>query len=423
MQTSHMDLSRIYGRTREKTSPSLIEWTIIISVCLMPFTALKTMGSVGPSEILLVIAFGMLLWKNKFNFSAKSYLSKLFLAFFLVAAVGTIYNSILEVTNGVSISEDFVSSTLFDMFSYMFAFIGLWVVEMHEEAYEKRIDIRTILVYVIWIELVLMGGLYLLSRSRDSLWGMSLTYFQYFTPLAANLHHTSMFIMPLGFATIYVGETQKNLLLRIAYYGIAGFFLFVGTSTGSEKAIIGTVLGLAICAAYFISTRHGQLNKWAKILFLSLMIIAAGIVALNAEKLAIAAASFFMENDMGNGREGIWLGAIKKWKESPFIGFGYGPHSIYEGMLRDAHNSFLTAALQGGLIGGIIYFYMWVKHLKYCFQNGFVLAINASILVYAFGGDVLRRIPCWFFMIASYYLIKEQEEEKDHLAGENYGLQ
>lgn len=267
-----------------------------------------------------------------------------------------------------------------------------------------------------------MVVLFLVSRSRSTLFGLPLLYHGFFTPLASNLHHTAMFLLPLSFATIFVAEQQKKQIARLLYYIMGTLLMYLATQTGSTKANMGIYLGVAISILYLLTTHRGNISYKTITMFSIVCIISVIYAVLNYRQIIRFAVDYFVENDLNGGRQSIWSSGINIWKNSPLFGWGFGsqvPDEIIDNKYWDAHNTFLTAMLQGGVIGLVIFSWIWIRIINDSFINGYLLAMNMSVFVYVSGGDVLRRIPNWFFVIISFYIIKGLREEMDPGISEN----
>lgn len=395
-----------------RTKPGITELLMIISVSLMPYTILKVVGPLGPSEFLMMIVFIHELRQNNGKvIIGETFISKLFGRYLLIAFVGSVINVAQSFISGHELSAGF-SSIMFDMLSYLFILMTIIAFEMHERDDNKACDAECILKYVVLFNCVTMPILYGLSRVRGTLFGMRLLYYRFFTPLATNLHHTSMYLLPLSFATIYMGERSHRRLYQFASWLFSFFFMFLAIQTGSTKAGLGVGLGIIISAFYKINTSHGRINQNAKKIFWLFVFIAVGFFLRYHRAIIQYAIDFFIENDVANGRQNIWSIALEKWKGSPIVGFGFGSHVKLGENFWDAHNTLITVMLQAGVIGLFVYLALWWKIVKHSIFNGYLFATNAAIFIYVAGGDVLRRIPCWSFIILSFLVIEKNRYQE-----------
>ncbi len=391
-----------------KDRPGIIEIMLIISVSLMPYTELKVFGPVGPSELLVFVAFLYELFCSRlvirFN---RTFISKYFSLYILFAAFGTAWNFIRFIL-GMGLSST-VSSIAFDFFSYLFILMTLFSFEMHFENPKRKIDAMKLLEYIVKMNCVLFPVLFVIGKYRTSIFGMKLFYYEFFTPLASNPHHTSMYLLPLSFLTIFIAEnTDAKLIIKILYYAFAVFFMYLAYGTGAAKAMMGIVLGVIICAFYKINTIKGVLNNNTKKIFWLLFFVDMFLIILNINAVETFLVDYFRENDNHGAREDIWTRGINRWLESPLIGFGFGSQIRDNYGYRDAHNTFITTLVQGGILAFSSFVILWIKNIKESVYNGYLLAANVSILVYVTGGDIMRRIPSWSFMIIIYLVIETQ---------------
>ncbi|MFM8579021.1 MAG: hypothetical protein ACKOCN_09510, partial [Planctomycetaceae bacterium] len=90
------------------------------------------------------------------------------------------------------------------------------------------------------------------------------------------------------------------------------------------------------------------------------------------------------------------------------IGYGPGPHITLAGdTFWDAHNTFLTVFLQGGICAVALFA---VTLIRVGFGSSipfFLLGALSAIGVYVLGGDVLRRLPTWLMVVGILFLSRQ----------------
>lgn len=407
---------------KNNTNKRDISYTLlVISISLMPYTALKW-GSIGPSEMLILLVFFLELYKHHFRIKLFSTdVSKLYAIFFMLAFLGMIFNLVRIPLFHASLSST-RSSIRFDMYAYIFVLLTMETVELYSDRCDETHDIEKLLYEVLIINCVVMPFLFVLSRFRRNIFGLPLLYYSYFSPFATNIHHTSMYLLPLVFAALYFAENKIWSIKRLILYGYALFFSYLVLSTGASKGVMGVVAGGIVCIIFKLSSPHGQLTKSTKNLIGLLLFLVIVVFLINYSTIIRIAQAYFVDNDLHGERSKIWSTGLKHWLESPVIGFGYGAHVFHSGRYVDAHNSFLTAMLQAGGLGIIIFFSLWIKVFSNTKFNGFLLAMNVALLPYVAGGDTLRRIPCWVFILFSYMICNFKSSSIQSIRRKEYAI-
>lgn len=404
-------------KLEHKATPSYLEWFLILSASFMPFTALRTIGVIGPSEFLLLIVFFSLLWKKGLILDVgNTFVSKYYWSYFVACCVGTVWNVLRSVIYNVQISGT-INGIIFDCLSYAFVLIALLTFEMYEKSEYNFIGSEGILRYIVIINSITMTTLFLISRFYNVLGGFQLMYADtYFAPLASNLHHTSMYLLPLAFMAIYIGENQNYFSAKLFFYVYAVFFMYLAHATGSTKANIGIALGVIVSIIFKISSKKGFFSKESQITIIFFLLIMGLYSLLNTKEVTKSIVTFFVENDMGSSRQDLWRLSIDRWLESPVFGYGFGAHISYvQTHFSDAHNTILTTLVQAGLVGMVIFSYLWLKLLKETSKNGYLLASNVALSSYMFGGDILRRLPCWVFIVISVFIVFKINNDSDEI--------
>ena len=400
---------------------SWIEILLVLSICLMPYTALKFIGPVGPSELLILMIFVWIFFKNGGRFSLPrrvSYATKTLGIYIVLCIFGLCWNLVSYLITG-KLSAG-AESIAFDFFSYCFNFLALYVIEILLTNKETGIEAESILRKVVNFNCVVMPALFAVSRVRQRILGMQLLYAGiYFTPFANNLHHTSMYLLPLVFLSLYFAARSSSFIKKIIYSVAALAFAYFSLQTGSSKAVLGVIAGAAAAVFYLLTSKKGKINNKTTLLMIIAVFGAILFIIIKYKAVFQFLVDYFVDIDGGGSRQNIWSNALKVWTKSPIIGFGPGSHTELYGIDHgaDAHNTFLTVLLQTGLIGFVIYLSMWFKTIKLAFRNGYILAMYMTILVYSTGGDTLRRIPIWVFYVLGYYVLKK---EKNQRTGELY---
>jgi len=125
--------------------------------------------------------------------------------------------------------------------------------------------------------------------------------------------------------------------------------------------------------------------------------------------LSIAKASFD-EYDIAGGRAHLYSHGLALGLDSFLVGRGVGPH-IWGAKQQywDSHQTILTVFLQTGIVGVILILRLFLKVIRRQFRDPAIFAATVSIILYASGGDILRRLPIWLMLVLFYYYSDERE--------------
>ena len=376
---------------------------LVISMVFAPFTALRV-GIAGICEASAIFLFVGLFWW-KFKIPAKGRVARfpftIFWCTFSASTVlGMVYNRLF-----IDPSSGLLSSALFNLASYIFVSICCFSLEYaivsinnkrwSEEALRKIFLILTMVMTVLWI----------VSRFRPSLFGLRLRYYMYFVPLAKNLHHVSMVMAPMPFIGLWCMSREKSVFRKLILIILSIWVCIMGLQIGSSKILLGQAFGLVILLFSWLF-RMWEKRDSAHIIYVSIVTLALFIALLpSIGKLLQSANDLFISMDGGGGREEIYSEAIPKILQSPLFGFGPGGH-IYRPWMAprnsiwwDAHQSYLGAYLQGGIIGFLSLVFITLFAMSRMFRDMNMLAAAGTIFIYAAGGDIIRRLPCWLFLI------------------------
>ena len=186
--------------------------------------------------------------------------------------------------------------------------------------------------------------------------------------------------------------TQKNLLARIASLGIIVFFVAVNHFSKNKKILAFGLISFMIIVLLTTSKTAllllfllallvplYRVTRWNStisipIVIISFLLISSifFVVLSNWESTMLALGR---DPDL-SGRTGLWLGAIEKIKERPWLGYGY------QGFWQDgggamelwakerykpphAHNGYINIALDLGLTGLIIFMsFIFIEFIK-----------------------------------------------------------
>ena len=183
------------------------------------------------------------------------------------------------------------------------------------------------------------------------------------------------------------------------------------SATGSFKVVMGFLIGSIVFLFYlaFKNIRSWKLRVASISLICALAIF---FIASNFNLIEYSLIDLFNEEDLSGARNALYSSSFTKILDSPIVGYGPGPHAEFiAGSYHDAHQTFLTLGLQGGLFSIILYLGLIYKGIKVYAKNPYIIGSFMGIFLYALGGDIIRRLPMWIFLILFYYFIKNKNEE------------
>lgn len=373
-----------------------LEKGLIFAGILIPFTVLRV-GYVGLGELTLLILFLYGLNKGYINRITRDVVfSRFWVQFLIITFFGFAYNIVI-----LNQSTGTVESTVFDFMAYIVILITCLIIE---NFYHKdRIDIYEIIKRIFLISGVLFTALYLVSMFTDTIYGLPLKYYDYFAPFVTNLHQTAMFMAPMPFIGLLIIRNEKRPIIRFFSLVLILIFSYLVVQTGSFKALVGLTLGWAVYFVLeFVKLFKGRMKN-AVIVSLISIIIFLGVV--NSPVLYEIFFAIFNAEDLASGRSSLYSNAIDVALTSPLVGLGPGAHIYQAGQFWDSHETFITVFLQGGAIGLIFFLFLLYKIFKNFIKITSLLAASIPILIYALGGDIMRRLPIWLLLLLLYYYI------------------
>ena len=380
---------------------------LIVSLVFSPFTALR-FGIAGVCEYSIILLFiELLLWRFKIQplFNLSSFPFTFFWIVFTVSTVcGLIYNQLFVLPPSGSLS-----GALFNLASYIFVLFCCFSVEFALGSINDPAWSQTALKRIFLYLTAVLSVLWVVSRFVQSIFGLKLRYYLYFVPLATNLHHVSMVIAPLPFVGLWCMSREKRFSRKIAFFAMSIWMAVMGLQTGSSKIMLGLVFGVFLLAFYELF-RISRTRTPVHVIYVSIIVIVF-IVAVFPfiSRLVNDVSELFVSLDGGGARDELYKEAIPKILESPVFGFGPGSH-IYKPWMApnnsiwwDAHQSYIGAYLQGGIVAFLSFVIITMYVLSRTYRNKYLLSASVTIFIYSAGGDILRRLPCWLFLILFVY--------------------
>lgn len=374
------------------------EKLLAASLVFAPYTLLR-IGRIGIPEFCIMVLAVLVLAKEGIRFGSgriDEFLFTRFWLFFLaISSLGFLNNYFF-----LGFPSGSLRGMFFDSASYAFVFACCLVLESIITSGSMELNIWKILKGTYLTASIALGILFLFGRFTNSSY---LMYYAFFRPFATNIHHVSMFIAPLPFIGLKMLREAKGYFLKIGLVLLIMSNILIGLATGSSKVFLAFIAGgLVFLLAMPFSLRMSKYTKCLLFSLMTLLLFLGGMIF--AQDIAQKAVSFFVESDASDARSILYRSAITKFANSPIVGYGAGPHAEFRsGYFSDTHQTLLTALLQAGILGAAAYFWLTVAIFKKCMKDPFILGACTAILLYALGGDILRRLPMWLFLILFYY--------------------
>ncbi|MDC1324771.1 O-antigen ligase family protein [Flavobacteriaceae bacterium] len=167
--------------------------------------------------------------------------------------------------------------------------------------------------------------------------------------------HTTLMVFPL----ILLGLNNRNKFL--ASFIVLALIIFLG----SRSSLLAFLLGIIVL---FISIKIKKgLSFLASLILLSLVLyVSWNALDLTANFTEYLAFIFNEKSHLlyegSNGRDEIFEVSVKKWRESPYFGVGFGDAKIDigKGIEFSSHNSLYELLLKTGMFGAIFWFLLFV---------------------------------------------------------------
>lgn len=406
------NLINVESKTINQTKKYNAYFTIIIiAMFFAPFTSLRIFR-IGLTEISALILVLLVIFNNyKLNFKNRNefIFTRFWSYFFILSSIGLLYNYVfLKEPSGT------IQGMLFDSLAYIVAFLTCFALEII--IYNKKTtNINLVLYNIFYYCSFILVILFIISRFTGTLFGfLLLDTANNFKPMAENIHHVAMFIGPLPFIGMYFYTKEHLFWKKAILFLLILSDIVIVFNVGSSKAIMGLILGIiAIIMKNIIEYFGYQKNgKYLSLIFLSLLGIA---FVININHIIPILIQVFVENDGGGARASLYSIGLKKSLDSILVGYGPGQHSyFFNGSSADTHETFLTVLLQSGVFGLLSYIYLLYTIIKVYWKDTLILGASCSIFIYVLGGDVLRRLPIWIFLILFYYMRKNSTFNKQN---------
>lgn len=362
----------------------------------VPFTSLR-FGPIGIGELSLVAAFFMLLVNNRGKLAPLQATKPVLIfwtAYPLWISIGFFYNVFFL---GYSSGDLFFAA--FDLISYIFCLMLVALLGDRRFYTDEAPNVFFERVFFYWA--VVFSVLFALSQVTSSVAGFPLLYYTYFSPLVVNVHQAAMITSAMPYVMLFFAIRATSMKWKILYLVFAALFIQMALDSGATKAWVATMIGALATFGVMIVHRPTGRGRVA-INIMSYMLTATGLllfVTRFGSLIVAVGVEFFREEDGGSARENLYSYGFSHAMQSPFFGYGPGPHIAYDGGFSDAHNTALAILLQGGLVAAIMFVVLFARIIGRASVSSALIGAIAAIGIYALGGDILRRLPIWIVII------------------------
>lgn len=378
-----------------KSIRSLIVFGLVIST----FTQLR-FSFLGIGEVIFLMLGGIALIQLWDMPGYKNYLfSKFWIFYLILSIIGGLYNRVAYLNTGT------LAGTIFDFAAYFMLLISCLSIEkrflLHSD--NAYLYIKSIFYFFICF----LSFFYFLSFFTSSIAGLQIKYYQYFAPLVKNLHQVAMVLTPMPFIGMLILKRENKLATRVIVMVLIVLTILMIIATGASKAKLGLILGLT---GYSLAQVYRYSVGYTVILTMIVFSMLAVFFTFFVD-FSTFFTELFNQHDGKGGRADLYGAAIELIKESWLLGRGTGPHILYLGEYNDSHQTLLTVLLQVGIVGFALLIHLLFKILQKAFYyEPTVFAAILSVMSYAAGGDILRRLPIWGLLIILFYIAVQSQE-------------
>ena len=173
----------------------------------------------------------------------------------------------------------------------------------------------------------------------------------------------------------------------------------------ATKAIVGFWLGVACFVIFYLISNT---NIYLKSLIVYVILMSACFVFFYFD--VYRSLTVFFNADLGGGEHFfipplLILFLILQYSKGP------GGHIWMENIL--GCSSKLLQFSSSRIIGFLMFFVLIFRFVKEIYKESIFLASMVPLLIYALGGDILRRLPVWIILIFVMYAIKHLHSNSD----------
>lgn len=197
----------------------------------------------------------------------------------------------------------------------------------------------------------------------------------------------------IGFAlALYLGFERKEIALRLCFWIIGLLFAAISLYTGSRKVVLMLIGVMALFM--FLYSKH----KIAALIVVAVSVVVMYFAIMNIEPLYNVLGERIEDTLEGIFGEGTTEGSFNARAEMIKLGwnaflerpiFGYGLNNfrtLYEqatGLSTYSHNNFIEILVNGGLVGFILYYFIYGYVFVKLFKPAFVKREPTAIILFA----------------------------------------
>lgn len=381
----------------------LFLFLLCFGTTLALFTSLR-FSFFGLGELLIIFAFFLV---NISEIPRINYKNYPFTFFWLIYIFSSLIGAFLNLTF-LTTETGTTFGLSIDLFAYIFILVTSFVIET--SIIKRNLNPFRALKYFVLLSSFVLSMLLFISFFSPTFLGLSLMYETNFAPLVDNVHQISMFYIMLPFLCAAILEKEiKNYSKKLSFLAIVFYLLLIfatilmATSAGATKAFLG--FWAAVFTAIFLYLFSKVNNVLKALMIYSIFVLVA--LAIYSFDLLQAFLILFNEADVGGGRAFFYTHSFNLIYESPIFGRGPGAHIWNTQVYSDIHQTFLTVFVQAGIIGFVSFILLLSKFVKDLSTHSLFFASMVPLLIYALGGDILRRLPIWILIILVSYSVSE----------------
>lgn len=365
-------------------------------------------SAIGVGEIVLIasvilVVIRLLIQDN--TYFSKDY--RPFLYFWVSAIV------LLPFGYYVSVEEGVVSA---NAGHDVLAWILVLVVLITSLSCFSALEIAKILRLTMMITIIALFAMFLLHFLREQLLGnFDVMYGPRFRGWAMNPNQIAFQLSAIPFFLMfYIRNIERSMFL----YMLLVLTILLGISTQSDALNLAWVISGILILFLYVSRGTIVPRRFSErfLVFLCYillpLIVVFSVLILNTESfmnigegdIPLEFMGFYTEVSQPMKRVLLWTNGIEVIRESPWVGYGPGPHSGLNGPFYDeeSHNTFIDWGTSAGLLGLFVYSYLLGAILKKIIQSGYITLVAAysSILCVSMFHNILRHPVYWFYLAA-----------------------
>lgn len=264
-----------------------------------------------------------------------------------------------------------------------------------------------------------------LANLRENIFGnWDVMYGPRFRGWAVNPNQIAFQLSAIPFFILFYLQTTKRSGFL---YILLVLTVVLGVRTQSDALILSWAFsGFMLIVLYLFRGRIALSKLSEKFLrFICYVVLPLGVVVLvlvlNTETFMNIGEGDIPREFVGVYTQGsqpmkrvmLWTHGIEAIRESPWVGYGPGPHSGITAPFYDeeSHNTFIDWGTSSGLIGLFVYCYFLGSILKKVLRSGHITLIAAfgAIILVSMFHNTLRHPVFWFYLAAIIGLIHHRQ--------------